>query len=345
MALAHGSAVTLWDTQSNLLVQALDATDARKVAFTSAEGRYLAAAGTQKGVTVWDILSCQVVHTHPAQAVDVLVPLKSGFIAAQSGPTSTSLALFTPDGTVERTVTLKTVFSALAALPSPAAHLVGIAPSGEIYRFGDMQAAAAPTARSVANAAAPERRAMSIWQEMFGKDAFLDDLEPEAAPPAAVSALQRRAAGHPAQVFDGPSHTLPPVGMLFDAFMDELLSAPREEPEESPEDGMEIDDVPALGAAPLPLSLAADSVRAVRDDEMDELEGFFATLLSSAPRKAPASNKSAANGHAKVKSTPVKTPRASIATSTPGHGQGDEPELVDRKGKNKKRKAPRTSEH
>jgi len=344
VALAHGSAVTLWDTQSNLLIRALDAVDARKVAFTSSEGRYLVAGGAHKGVSVWDLLSCQVVQTLPAQAVDVLLPLHSGFIAAQSGPNTTVLAFFKPDGTAGRSITVKATFSVLTTLPSPSVHLVGIAPSGEIYRFGDMQTSAAPAARNVSNAAGPSRRATSIWQEMFGKDAFLDDLElaPEPAEAAvAVSALQRRAAGHPEQVFDGPSHTLPPVGMLFEAFMDELLVS-REEAEAEASEAIEIDEAAGITAAPL--SLSSDAVRKVRDDEMAELETFFSSLISSAPKKsAPAKPASAPAQKKSSKANGVKT---STAASTPSKASAaeDEPEVVDGKRKSKKRKAPRTSQ-
>jgi NET1-associated nuclear protein 1 (U3 small nucleolar RNA-associated protein 17) len=186
---------------------------------------------------------------------------------------------------------------------------------------------------------------------MFGKDAFLDDLElaPEQTQAAvAVSALQRRAAGHPEQVFDGPSHTLPPVGMLFDAFMDELLGSPDDEADANAGEAIEIDTPQGITAAPL--SLASDAVRKVRDDEMVELESFFSTLLSNAPPKAkmtsltgngtPSQQKKGGvpNGHSV--STPSKLPH-SPAVSTPC---GDEPEVTDKKGKSKKRKAPRTSQ-
>lgn len=346
VALAHGSVVTLWDTQSNLLLRALESgVDARKVTFTSTEGRYLVTGGAQKGVAVYDLLSCNVLQSLPLQACDVLIPLPTGFIATQSTATATTLSFFNPEGTPSRTISLKSAFSVLASLPSTATHLVGIAPTGEIYRFGDMQASAAPAARSVASAAAPARRATSIWQEMFGKDAFLDDLElapePEAAA-VAVSALQRRAAGHPEHVFDGPSHTLPPVGMLFEAFMDELLVSQDETTAEADENAIDIDAVPAITAAPFTMS--SDAVRVVRDDEVSQLEVFFRDLLSSAPKKTVAKTPSKpkkvngiANGHRSV-STPTKT--QSSAVSTPG----DEPEVVDGKKKSKKRKAPRTSE-
>lgn len=335
---------------NNVLLRALDsAIDAQKVAFAGTEGRYLVASGSTRGVVVWDLLSCNVVNTMPAQVADVLLPMESGFVVSTSTQSATTLHFYHPNGSLNRTVTVKTPFTVMAALPSPSIHLVGIAPSGEIFRFGDLQAATAPTARAVTSATQPARHATSIWQEMFGKDAFLDELAPEvdeAQAATAVSALQRRAAGHPEQVYDGPSHTLPPVGMLFEAFMDELLVSRSGEAEEQ-EDVIMVDAEPEAIEAPY---MSVDAVRAVNAKEMAELESFFKELRASAPARPSTFPKSKSrpngipNGHARAVSTPSKSSKAKItspAVSTPG---GDEPEVVDGKKKSKKRKAPRHSE-
>ncbi|KAL1411238.1 NET1-associated nuclear protein 1 [Vanrija albida] len=349
VALAHGNVVSLWDTESNVLVRALEsAVVAKKTVFAGSEGRYLVAAGATRGITVWDLLSCEAVHTNVNQLVEVLLGLPTGYaFGYTTGKNVTALAFFAPDSTPEQTIHLKFKFAALAALPSANHHLVGIAATGEIYRFGYQQTAAAPAARAIS--AAPASRATSIWQEMFGKDAFLDDLddqpEPEQAA-VAVSALQRRAAGHPAQVYDGPSHTLPPVGMLFDAFMDELLGSKLEEEAQAAGEAIEYDAAPTLGAAPLVFD--SDSIRTVRDADVAELEVYFRDLLASAPAKPKAA---AGLGKAKARpngvavagrsvSTPVKT--SSKTAKSPG--TPDEPEVVDGKRKSKKRKAPRMSE-
>lgn len=349
IALAHGTVVTLWDTVNNVLLRALDsAIDARKLVFAGSEGRYVVVGGAPRGVAVWDLLSCNIVNTMPSESVDVLLPLESGFATSTSTPTSTTLHFYSSSGTLSRTTTVKTPFTVLAALPSPSIHLVGVAPSGEIFRFGELQAATAVTARAVSSATQPARQATSIWQEMFGKDAFLDELsvEPQGQEAvSAVSALQRRAAGHPEQVFDGPSHTLPPVSMLFDAFMDELLVS-RSEENEQQEDAIMIDAEPETEEAPY---MAVSAVRAVNEKEIAELVSFFTEMRASVPAKTAATPKPKSrpngvpNGHARAVSTPVKTSNAKIsspAASTPG----DEPEVVDGKRKSKKRKAPRHSE-
>ena len=61
LAFAHGLVVTLWDVETNVLLKVLDATQVNvsKVVFVGAEGRYLVGAGATKGLTVWDLLSCE----------------------------------------------------------------------------------------------------------------------------------------------------------------------------------------------------------------------------------------------------------------------------------------------
>ncbi|BEJ16091.1 hypothetical protein CspHIS471_0506960 [Cutaneotrichosporon sp. HIS471] len=343
VVLVHGQVITLWDAATNVFVRALEAPlDARKLAFAGPEGRYIVAAA-RTGVAVWDVLSCELVATLPTQAADMLVGLRSGILAARAVPpkgaaqAKTEVTIMAPNGSGARTITLAVLISALADLPSTAVHLIGIAQSGEIYRFGELQKASAPTKRTI-TADAP-RRATSIWQEMFGRDAFLDELAP---PPekeeGAVTALQRAAAGRPEAVFEGASHTLPPMGMLFDAFMDELLAPRAEEVVE----GMEVDEEEAIT---LEASVAPDAVRSVTDREVKELEVFFCQLKMGAkpkPKPLPKVGKKPnglPNGNAhRTVSTPVKNAKSKSMPTTP-----DTPELVDGK-RSKKRKAPRHSE-
>lgn len=60
LALAHGSVVTLWDVEKNVLLKALDGalSDVRQVGFVGNDGRYLAASAGSRGIAVWDLLSC-----------------------------------------------------------------------------------------------------------------------------------------------------------------------------------------------------------------------------------------------------------------------------------------------
>lgn len=339
VALAHGSVVTLWNTASNVMIRALESTiDARKITFVGAEGRYLAVGGAQKGVAVWDLLSCVITNSSPEQLVDVLLPIPTGFVAAHSTSNATTLSLFQPNGQHMRSVHLRAPFSALTALPGM--HLVGIAPSGEISRFGDAQATASPAARAVQ--AAPQRRTTSIWQEMFGKDAFLDAIEPEPEAPA-VTELQRRAAGRPDMVFEGPSHTLPPVSMLFDAFMDELLVT-RSADEAVDVEMLEDEAIAPVSAAPV----GGETSRAVKDKDVDELVEFFSSVLANAPKKTPKAKEPKENGKPEKLGKKERKEKAKAnghrTVSMPAslETEDDDDRVVDKS--KKKRKAPRASD-
>lgn len=157
-------------------------------------------------------------------------------------------------------------------------QLIGIARTGEIYRFGDTVSSSAPKAVRAIDLAT-RAKPPSIWQEMFGKEVYLEDLESAAStiPPQRV-----RKVGRPSDVFEGPSHTMPPIGMLFDAFMDELLSArPAESKQDEPiahEIVLEETDVPAT--API-LNVEDNRIRSITDEEVRDLEAFFRDVLET----------------------------------------------------------------
>jgi NET1-associated nuclear protein 1 (U3 small nucleolar RNA-associated protein 17) len=143
---------------------------------------------------------------------------------------------------------------------------------------------------------------------MFGKDAFLDDL----APPQPTVVLPPTIA-RPTDIFDGPSHTLPPVGLLFDAFMSQLLKPTfgAKEPvsnvkvEEvtyiANEEEQEIKDQKATTSGRAP------KTNKVTEQDMKDLEVFFKDVLSSAPAPTQPSQKMANGGGNTPKSTPTKS--------------------------------------
>ncbi|WVO12741.1 hypothetical protein L204_100349 [Cryptococcus depauperatus] len=240
LALSHGDVVTLWDVENNSLLKVLDCgldTVVMNIGFVGAEGRYLVGTG-KKGAIVWDMLSCEVSWTLPDLEVDCLVASFASpfFLISSCSAIETSIQILSPVCiTPIRKIHVATQICRLVALPTHGAmstsslHLIGVAPSGEIFRFGDISsptASASSAAKSINQARAKD--ALSVWQEMFGKGAFLEELslEEEKVTTTATSALQRRIAntGRPADVFQGPSHTLPSSSLLFEAFMDELLS-------------------------------------------------------------------------------------------------------------------------
>lgn len=146
---------------------------------------------------------------------------------------------------------------------------------------------------------------------MFGKDAFLDDL----APPQPTVVLPPTIA-RPTDIFDGPSHTLPPVGLLFDAFMSQLLkpkvgakelvsNSKVEKVEEvvyiANDEEQEIKDQKATASGKAP------KTNKVTEQDMKDLEVFFKDVLSSAPAPTQPSQKMANGGGNTPKSTPTKS--------------------------------------
>ena len=162
-------------------------------------------------------------------------------------------------------------------------QFAGIAKTGEICRFGDAVAGTEPpVARAVGQATTD--KPLSIWQEMFGKDAFLEELKPAAttAPPPRTGRL-----GRPSDVFEGPSHTMPPVGLLFDAFMDELLAGHETDKaiEGDPVVTNEIlyeQPAPAYDDPPVPSGESKSHT--ITDGEVRELEAFFREILVTSKR-------------------------------------------------------------
>ncbi|KIR96746.1 NET1-associated nuclear protein 1 (U3 small nucleolar RNA-associated protein 17) [Cryptococcus deuterogattii 2001/935-1] len=315
LALSHGSVVTLWDVNSNILLKVLDSgltTDVMSIGFVGKEGRWLIGGGEGKGVALWDLLSCEVAWSSPSLVVNSLITSSSSayFITASNVSSGTTLRVFTPDSSAPlRTISIDTKVTQMVSLSqsstsdsSSSLHLIGITSTGEIYRFGDIAAAVAPeSAKSVRQAQAKE--GLSIWQEMFGKGAFLEEPEAEEPVTATASALQQRVSdksGRPADIFEGPSHTMPPTSLLFDAFMDELLHG-----NTAMKEGENVKEVTKDEAVVYEMEVdesgdnAEDSTageikgRVVEDEEIKELETFFKGLLSSVPRApaTPASRK------------------------------------------------------
>ena len=294
LALAHGSIVTLWDVETNSLLRTLDSglSDVRQLGFVGGESRYLVASERYRGVAVWDLLSCEIVWSNVNAACHRLITSRLlPFFAAVHEPTydkpRTVISIYKPTSSnAVRAVKVNNRIRWLSYLPPtssgsgvPSARqlqFAGISHSGEVSRFGD--SIAPEKATGTHSISAPEK-SMSIWQEMFGKDAFLeigqlDQEEPE------EQTSRSRVGGKPTDIFEGASHTLPPVSLLFDSFLEQILAPGAQKgAEENGENGEKIlYDVEE--AAPAPLERGHKS-RAVGEEEMVELEEFFRSTLST----------------------------------------------------------------
>ena len=220
---------------------------------------------------------------------------------------------------------------------------IGISPSGEIYRFGPRITVSAPSTQTISTGTS---KTNSIWQEMFGRDAFLDDL----APPPPKFILPPTLA-KPTDVFDGPSHTLPPVSLLFDAFMAQLLK-----PTLTDVNGKDTRDTREKAGDTIvyeqevvrPEKIQGQSnTNKVTDEDVKELEGFFKDLLSDSPAQITdsASMPRLMNGNTPSKSE-QSTPQSKTKPKVNGtavNGQAPTPRSEEgREKKNtKKRSAPK----
>ena len=306
VALAHGRVVSLWDVATNALLRVLDGIFSR-IGFVG-EGRYLVGADQNIGLGVWDLLSCKgedlvlrdsfasngaglwivrllipsALWTSPGQHVKhLLTPPASPYFVithplppSHSQPQLISILVFSPTSStpIRRTcvATPLTTLLPLAATQLSQLHFIALTPSG-LVRFGDSITPSIESAKKVRTQA----KLPSVWQEMFGKDAYLDDTaDTSAAPTSSKNPPNTRAI----TVFDGPSHMLPPPSMLFDAFVEDLLATRKSQPEMREVEPAFVYQTEEV-APRVEASTKVIKGREVDDAEVGELEGFFKDLL------------------------------------------------------------------
>ena len=257
---------------------------------------------------------------------------------------------------------------------------VGVTSDGEVVKFGDASAPLPRLSAVLPGESAAESGSRGIWQEMFGDRAFALQAVSDTEQTLVKSAVERKVQGRASAVFDGPSHTLPPVSTLFDAFIDEVLALPVVAPAGGKNGEMELEvdvavpqqedgDMDEDAQMPEQTSvLPTYGKKKVDDKEIKELESFFRSILSVDAAVVDG------KGKAKAKSTPrpsaaeaVSPPSKSTPPSqTPGsamsegkkskkdkrarsslgkevNGQVDEDEGREVGGKGRKRRAPRDS--
>ena len=188
LALAHGTVITLWDVEKNVLLKALDGglSEAQHVGFVGDDGRYLVASSGSRGLAVWDMLSCDgklqtsvfiaklisVVWTNvSAPCSRLVVSSDSPFFVAVHDPTDgkTGFSVYKPtSANAVRTVKAKGNIHRLVLLPSSSTssakdlQFAGISQAGEVYRFGDdIPKDAAVGSNTIRSAG---EKGVSIWQ-------------------------------------------------------------------------------------------------------------------------------------------------------------------------------------
>ena len=206
-----------------------------------------------------------------------------------------TLSVFSPNySTPIRQKHIRHKVNRLIALPGStrdSLEFVGVAFSGEVLRFGDDVSYSRARRNKVEK---KDEKDLSIWQEMFGKDAFVNlDLATASADEVNVGsgAEVKRKTGRPSEVFDGPSHTLPPPSLLFDSFIDQLLGNPIDNmaarPTEQEEGILYESGVAQETRIDGPVTLVPEvKGRQVTDQEVKEVQTLFEQILSCELRDA-----------------------------------------------------------
>lgn len=308
------------------------------------------------GENVADIHDCTATWSRPTPCNRLLVPSGSStFIVAQTPShdrEETILHVFTPTNPVPlRQIVLHDKIGRLVVLPTSASssslQLAGVSSTGEVFRFGD-DVVPAPHQRAVkVNDHAGNKAQSSIWQEMFGRDAFLEIEPVEEVPTVKKTSIGK--SGKLVDVYEGASHTLPPVSLLFDSFMEALLG--QETPASKPISASGKGDSESILYDVEPQiqldnsSFKARSAdRTVTDAEVADLQVFFKTVLSTAAPPKPAAMPNGVAHKAKPPARVVSQANGHKAKSTLTNGDleedGDREEVAsDNKSRGKKRKA------
>ncbi|ORY22761.1 hypothetical protein BCR39DRAFT_550862 [Naematelia encephala] len=384
VALGHGVLISLWDVESNILLQTLDASvlgDVKRLGFIGNEGRHLVASG-DKGLAAWDLLSCEVMWSQTLSSINHLVILGNtpNFVTVSprpNGQSGSQLSIYTAtSATPVRQIAVEQAIGRLCSVPSTntgpgSLQFIISTPTYELFRIGDSTfQQPKPVSKDITKSVLPEKPT-SIWQEMFGADAYLDGSAPTPNEDETRSALQARAraTGRPSQVFEGPSHTLPPPSLLFDAFMEEMLAFKTDETRvevvraDIGQQGILYDRREETDVIMPPdlvgeLELGGGS-RKVSDEEIRELEVFFKQVLSgqqksvkskalpikinndvSTPDRIVSKTVSTSNGISKNTSKDDKE-QEEEEEETREVVSGDEAEDASAKKRGKKRRAPK----
>lgn len=159
--------------------------------------------------------------------------------------------------------------------PARSLNLLGLTSTGEIFRFGDNVPAQVSHTRVVKT---DGQKGTSVWQEMFGKDAFVDEL---VLPEVADAPVVGPQSGRPIEVFDGPSHTMPPVSLLFDSFIGRILQ-PRNADTLSTASQQPEEKILFEQESAKPIStVSAPKPRVISDQELEGLEKLFRDMSST----------------------------------------------------------------
>ncbi|KZS91676.1 WD40 repeat-like protein [Sistotremastrum niveocremeum HHB9708] len=305
-------------------------TGATHMSFVGRTGRFLAISG-KKDVVLWDLLSGSVHwhYSSPSYISHLVVhPVHNSIAVLQARPRtvptsqirkppSTQVSVFSTASPIPtrvyrvpfyiRSVIWDTIAPVAVAQASPsspdhserAAHysLIGITDKWSVNLFGDeVQVAPARTEGEAAsqlasanNVAQTGRR--TLFQDIFGKSAFVDVSQPPALPagPTDATVPSNKIRGVLGDIFNVPAYLCPPMETIFGVAMEEFLRKPPEEEDvhedQEPGDG----DVEMQGVdeadADAGMKPPDQARRTVEQWELDTMTALFSKTVVQAPER------------------------------------------------------------
>ncbi|KZT75043.1 hypothetical protein DAEQUDRAFT_753684 [Daedalea quercina L-15889] len=297
-AVSVGPHVALYDGNTNSLHQVLTCSDCKHATsahFVGTSGRHIAVVG-HNDVMLWDLLSRSMRWRYASShVIDRLVPhpTSESFAvferSATSGTTTsaTRVVLLRPTSHIP-TATRTLPFGTRAAISHPSFDtfssepssfvFVGITHSWGVNVFGDdvrLPEEQGSSSRSIGDEGAQGPSKRTLFHDIFGTSALVEPTA--AAQPVGPDVANPWRGKEVAEIFDAPTHLMPPITSLFDTLVDSFLTVrpssivaqPQEEDEERREEDVEMED----GTAPIVSEARIE--RVVNRREMDAFVDLF----------------------------------------------------------------------
>ncbi|THH10974.1 hypothetical protein EW145_g971 [Phellinidium pouzarii] len=289
LAVCFPHQTALYDPHSNLLLDCLLTSEIRKpesIRFVGRSGRYLLTSG-RNHVVLWDLVTRTVCwhYFSPLEIAQVLTHPEEDLIAiivqpyADEGAIRTSKVLhFSPTASKPFNVrTLPFRFRAVGwnYLNKSSRSLLGITYSWNVVLCGDdahVPAKMENTSREIdRNDAIIPRK--TLFQDIFGKSAFIDTFVSTMDPYTSSSGLDRNLQKVASSVFDAPAYLAPPIETMYSSLIEAFLTkAPEQEVSFSYEDVPEDLDEMIVDLEPVfPVSRG----RLIGEEEIESLLVLF----------------------------------------------------------------------
>ena len=217
------------------------------------------------------------------------------------------------------------------AVDASSVELTAIARDGRTLRVGEdvkpfpkqIQSVSVSAATASAQGATVKTSNLSIWEEMFGKNAFSGIAQAEDVPEPALSArpLKDKRSKY-SKVYDGPSTSLPPMGLLFDEFLNDFMDVKPAVTAETQApvirfagDAGEAAETASVISSEDMVPTVDMHVKKVTMKDVQELGDWFKTVILTSDAAQPVPTPQAKTNGAVAASASISTPRSAVKKS------------------------------